>query len=171
MSFGERLSAFIVSRAFRAAGVEADCLDARLVVRTDDQFGSARFLPEETYPAIRAALDAGRLSRSPRASSAPHKTAGTTTLGRGGSDLSAAIFGAALGAEEVEIWTDVDGILTADPKLVKGAFRIETISYIEAMELSHFGAKVLHPPTVKPAWRREYPSGSGTPSTRLAQEP
>ncbi len=157
MSFGERLSAFIVSRAFRAVGVEADFLDARLVVRTDDQFGSARFIAEESYPAIRAALDARPALQIATGFIGSTADGRTTTLGRGGSDLSAAIFGAALGSEEVEIWTDVDGILTADPKLVKGAFRLESISYIEAMELSHFGAKVLHPPTVRPALEKGIP--------------
>ncbi|MDR0759778.1 MAG: bifunctional aspartate kinase/homoserine dehydrogenase I, partial [Treponema sp.] len=81
----------------------------------------------------------------------------TTTLGRGGSDLSAAIFGAALEADAVEIWTDVDGILTADPRMVKTAFKIDRISYEEALELSHFGAKVLHPPTVMPALEKGIP--------------
>lgn len=157
MSFGERLSAFIIARAFRAVGVEADFLDTRTVVRTDDQFGSARFLSEDTYPAIRAALEARPALQIATGFIGSTQDGRTTTLGRGGSDLSAAIFGAALGAEEVEIWTDVDGILTADPKLVKGAFRIESISYVEAMELSHFGAKVLHPPTVKPALEKGIP--------------
>jgi aspartokinase/homoserine dehydrogenase 1 len=81
----------------------------------------------------------------------------TATLGRGGSDLSAAIFAAALGAGELEIWTDVDGILTADPRLVKNAFKIDELSYIEAMEISHFGAKVLFPPTIKPALEKGIP--------------
>ncbi|MCL2320243.1 MAG: bifunctional aspartate kinase/homoserine dehydrogenase I, partial [Treponema sp.] len=81
----------------------------------------------------------------------------TTTLGRGGSDLSAAVFAAALDAEDLEIWTDVDGILTADPRQVKNAFPIESISYEEAMELSHFGAKVIYPPTIRPALDRGIP--------------
>nr|AGS53061.1 aspartokinase / homoserine dehydrogenase [uncultured bacterium contig00033] len=81
----------------------------------------------------------------------------TTTLGRGGSDLTASIFGAALGSGEVEIWTDVDGILTADPRHVKNAFLVESISYEEAMELSHFGAKVIYLPTIKPALEKDIP--------------
>jgi aspartokinase/homoserine dehydrogenase 1 len=157
MSFGERLSAAVIARAFATAGVPADFLDARSVVRTDDQFGSARCLADVAYPLIRAEL--GRRPALQIATGFIGSTADgrTTTLGRGGSDLSAALFGAALGADEVEIWTDVDGILSADPKAVKNAFRLESISYIEAMELSHFGAKVLHPPTVKPALEKGIP--------------
>jgi aspartokinase/homoserine dehydrogenase 1 len=103
----------------------------------------------------------------------------TTTLGRGGSDLTAAIFGAALDAEEVEIWTDVDGLMTADPRLVKNAFRIDAISYVEAMELSHFGAKVLYTPTIKPTLKKGIPiyirntfnaAGGGTRITATAEE-
>ena len=157
MSFGERLSAFIVARAFRSAGVQADFMDARLVLRTDDQYGSANYLREETYANIRAALNSRpslQIATGFIASTADGKT---TTLGRGGSDLSAALFGAAIDSDEIEIWTDVDGILTADPKAVKGAFLIESISYEEAMELSHFGAKVLHPPTVRPAFEKGIP--------------
>ena len=151
MSFGERLSAFILACAFRSGGKAADFLDARLVVRSDDNFGSARYLPDPSYGNIRSALQSRPALQVATGFIASNQDGKTTTLGRGGSDLSAAIFGAALGAEEVEIWTDVDGILTSDPKLVKSAFRIESISYEEAMELSHFGAKVLHPPTVRPA--------------------
>lgn len=157
MSFGERLSAFIVSRAFRSAGKEADFLDARLVLRTDDQYGAAVCQREESYAAVRAALNSRPALQIATGFIAATAEGKTTTLGRGGSDLSAALFGAAVGAEEIEIWTDVDGILTADPKLVKGAFRIESISYEEAMELSHFGAKVLHPPTVRPAFEKGIP--------------
>ena len=157
MSFGERLSAFIVSRAFRCTGIEADFLDSRLLLKTDDQYGSARFLPEQSYPNIRSAMETRKALQIATGFIASTADGKTTTLGRGGSDLSAAIFGAALDADEVEIWTDVDGILTADPRLVPGAFRIESISYIEAMELSHFGAKVLHPPTVRPALEKGIP--------------
>ena len=100
-----------------------------------------------------------------------------TTLGRGGSDLTATILGAAIGVDEVEIWTDVDGILTADPKMVKEAFKIDSISYAEAMELSHAGAKVIYPPTIKPALKAGIPirirntfnpEGSGTVITNNA---
>jgi aspartokinase/homoserine dehydrogenase 1 len=80
-----------------------------------------------------------------------------TTLGRGGSDYTAAIFGAALKADAIEIWTDVDGVLTADPRRVEQAFTIPTLSYKEAMELSHFGAKVIYPPSIQPAYIKNIP--------------
>jgi len=157
MSFGERLSAFIIAQVFTSGGHQAEYLDARQVIRTDDQFGSARFLPEETYPRIQAYLANHQILQIATGFIGSAEDGKTTTLGRGGSDLSAAIFGAAIGAREIEIWTDVDGILTSDPKLVPNAFRIDSISYQEAMELSHFGAKVLHPPTVKPALEKGIP--------------
>jgi aspartokinase/homoserine dehydrogenase 1 len=175
MSFGERLSARLIAAIFTANGTEAEYLDARTLIVTNGNFGGARYLPAETHAAIRAFFAAFGKKKPPLqivtgfigATAAGQ----TTTLGRGGSDLTAAIFGAALGADEVEIWTDVDGILTADPRLVPGAFRIEEISYEEAMEISHFGAKVLFPPTVKPALEAGIPisirntfnpSGGGT---------
>jgi aspartokinase/homoserine dehydrogenase 1 len=171
MSYGEQLSAALIARICTACGLEAEYLDSREVIITDTHYGAARFLEEESRSRIRSYLKnhaplqiaAGFIGSSVDGS--------TTTLGRGGSDLSAAIYGAAVNADIVEIWTDVDGILTADPKLVNNAFRIDTISYVEAMELSHFGAKVLHPPTVKPAlesgipiWIRNTsnPVGGGT---------
>lgn len=157
MSFGERLSAALIADVFVSSGKPAEFLDARTVISTDDHYGSARVRSEQSYNAIRARLNGKRALQVATGFIASGAGGHTTTLGRGGSDLSAAIFGAALQAEEVEIWTDVDGILTADPRLVRNAFRIETISYIEAMELSHFGAKVLHPPTVRPALEKGIP--------------
>ncbi|MDR1899839.1 MAG: bifunctional aspartate kinase/homoserine dehydrogenase I [Treponema sp.] len=161
MSFGERLSASLLAHILSVRGIDARYLDARDLIKTDDNFGRARFLSKESYAAIRSFFGSGKEAKVPLQvspgfiGSTPEGL--TTTLGRGGSDLSAAIFGAALGAEEVEIWTDVDGILTADPKLVKTAFRLEEISYVEAMELSHFGAKVLFPPTIRPALEKGIP--------------
>jgi aspartokinase/homoserine dehydrogenase 1 len=155
MSFGERLSASLLASILTASGIPAEYLDARPLITTDSRYGNAGFLPKESFAKLRAffqSLEKGKpvlqIATGFIASTAEGYT---TTLGRGGSDLSAAIIGAALGAEEVEIWTDVDGILTADPRLVKNAFLIKAISYVEAMELSHFGAKVLYPPTIKPA--------------------
>ena len=161
MSFGERLSAFLFAQILTQHGIPAAFLDARPLVKTDSNFGNAHFIPGETYPAIRAFFN------SPDGVARPlyiatgfigsTKENSVTTLGRGGSDLSAAIFAAALEAEELEIWTDVDGILTADPRQVKNAFRIDSISYVEAFELSHFGAKVIYPPTIKPALEKGIP--------------
>lgn len=81
----------------------------------------------------------------------------TTTLGRGGSDYTASVFGAALNASRIEIWTDVDGVMTADPRKVPAAFPVQSISYEEAMEMSHFGAKIIHPPTLRPAMSKDIP--------------
>ena len=163
MSFGERLSATLLARIFTANGIASEYLNTCSLIKTNNHFGSASYIPGETYDNIRSFF-------SPQNKSWKKNTlyvatgfiASTTegqvsTLGRGGSDLTGAIFGAALGASEVEIWTDVDGILTADPSMVKNAFRIEEISYEEAMEISHFGAKVLFPPTVKPALEKGIP--------------
>ncbi|HOK00357.1 MAG TPA: bifunctional aspartate kinase/homoserine dehydrogenase I [Termitinemataceae bacterium] len=176
MSFGERLSASIIAPICTAAGMPADYLDARLVIRTDDRFGNARFIPEETYPAIRSLLQNRPHLQIATGFIGATLDGKTTTLGRGGSDLSAAIFGAAIGAEEIEIWTDVDGILTSDPRLVPTAFRMDSISYEEALELSHFGAKVLHPPTVLPAMEKGIPIrirntfNPSCPGTLIARE-
>ncbi|MDR0623436.1 MAG: bifunctional aspartate kinase/homoserine dehydrogenase I [Treponema sp.] len=161
MSFGERFSAALLAHIFTASGIDAAYLDARPLVKTDDFFGKANFLPGETFSNIRAFFKPRGGKNPPLqvvtgfiGSTAEGHTA---TLGRGGSDLSSAIFAAALGVKELEIWTDVDGILTADPKLVKNAFRIDELSYTEAMEISHFGARVLFPPTVKPALEKGIP--------------
>jgi len=151
MSFGERLSAYIISQAFESQGTRAGFLDSRALIQTDDSFGNARvnfnatniliknYFRDKDYLIIITGFIGSTVDNE------------TTTLGRGGSDYSAAIFGAALDAEEIEIWTDVDGVLTADPKKVKRAFSLEEMSYDEAMEMSHFGAKVLYPPTIRPA--------------------
>jgi aspartokinase/homoserine dehydrogenase 1 len=165
MSFGERLSADLITRILCAEGLQAAFLDTRPLIKTDSAFGKAHFLSGESFPRIRSFFDS--LAVKTQGGKIPLQVAtgfiasamddSTTTLGRGGSDLSAAILGAALDAEEVEIWTDVDGILTADPRLVKNAFRIENISYEEAMELSHFGAKVIYPPTIRPALEKGIP--------------
>jgi len=161
MSFGERLSAGLLARILTAGGIKAGFLDARPLVKAGGAFGNARYLPSETFANIRAFFGGPSGRKKPLqvvtgfiASTMDGQTA---TLGRGGSDLTAAIFAAALGAGEVEIWTDVDGILTADPRLVKNAFRIDEMLYAEAMEISHFGARVLFPPTVRPALERGIP--------------
>ncbi|MDR2510391.1 MAG: bifunctional aspartate kinase/homoserine dehydrogenase I [Spirochaetaceae bacterium] len=158
LSFGERLSSALIARIFRSQGIDAVHLDSRRVIKTDDNFGKARYLAFETEKAVREAVntDGGRLYVASGFIGST-KDGAVTTLGRGGSDLSAAIYGAAAGAQAIEIWTDVDGIQTCDPKLVKNAFTIEKLSYTEAMELSHFGAKVLHPPTVLPALEKNIP--------------
>lgn len=151
MSFGERLSAFVVAEAFMAGGASAEALDAREVVRTNDQFGNALIERDLTYTLIQKHFS-NRSSLQIITGFIGSTTEGaTTTLGRGGSDLTAAIVGAALNVAEIEIWTDVDGMLTADPRKVSKAFPIPEITFEEAMELCHFGAKVIYPPTMQPA--------------------
>ncbi|MDR0494463.1 MAG: bifunctional aspartate kinase/homoserine dehydrogenase I [Treponema sp.] len=155
MSFGERLSAGLLARIFTANGIESAFLDARTLIKANGSFGNAQYMASPTFDNIRSFFAALPKNGAPlqvvTGFIASTVDGQTVTLGRGGSDLTAAILGAALKAEEVEIWTDVDGIHTADPRMVKNAFRIDEILYAEAMEISHFGAKVLFPPTVKPA--------------------
>jgi aspartate kinase len=135
-------------------------VDARRCVVTDEAHGGANPLAAETERATRA-----ELSPLLKAGVTPvlggfialSRTGAPTTLGRGGSDYSATLVGAALAAREVQIWTDVDGVLTADPRLVPGAQTVSHLSYAEAAELAHFGAKVLHPKTVQPAGERDIP--------------
>ena len=157
MSFGERLSSYMVSEAMKHAGMEVEFLDSRLLIKTDDNFGFARVNFKLTFPNIEEYFKAHSKTQCITGFIGATEQNETTTLGRGGSDYTAAIFGAALGAKEVEIWTDVDGMMTADPKKVKKAFTISKVSYIEAMELSHFGAKVIYPPTLQPAISKNIP--------------
>ncbi|MGH9581928.1 MAG: aspartate kinase, partial [Bryobacteraceae bacterium] len=158
-SVGERLSSLIVTFAFRAAGMPSEHVDSRRAILTDDHFTQAQPLLEETY-----SLLAGMIP--PLAESAvvvmggfigSTKDGHTTTLGRGGSDYSASIVGAGIGAEEIQIWTDVDGMLTADPRIIPGGRRVKNISFAEAAEMAYFGAKVLHPATVLPAIEKNIP--------------
>ena len=152
-SYGEKLAVELVAAALRAGGTPAEAISAEEIVVTDDAFGNAA--PDMAATTERAA----RLSDLARAGTVPVVTgyigaspAGvTTTLGRNGSDYSAAIIGAAVGADEVWIWTDVDGVMSADPRLVAGARSLPALSYVEASELAYFGSKVIHPRTIVPA--------------------
>lgn len=159
-SMGERLSAPICAAAFSRMGIPSVAVDSRRVMLTDDDFGRAAPMPAEIAAAAREHLlpivAAGKVPVVGGFVGAT--TSGiTTTLGRGGSDYSAALFGAALDAEAIEIWTDVDGMLTADPRVVQGSQLIEHIRFDEAAELASFGAKVLHPSTIAPAVERDIP--------------
>ncbi len=156
-SFGERLSNYIIHLAFRKHGIACDFLDARKTIVTDDQFGNAEVDMEKTLANIQAHFASSDRLQVVTGFIAANEKGVTTTLGRGGSDYTAAIFAAALDADELQIWTDVDGVLTADPRLVREAFTMDVLSYEEAMELSHFGAKVIHPPTIEPAMSRNIP--------------
>lgn len=160
LSWGERLSSHLVAAAMRAEGLASRWVDARACIRTTDDHGRAEPVMEATREATRAALHpvlaAGEV---PVLGGFVGATEGgaTTTLGRGGSDFSAALLGAALDAAEIQIWTDVSGFMTADPRVVEGARSIPRLSYAEAAELAYFGAKVLHPRTLHPAVERGIP--------------
>ena len=157
MSYGERMSALVVAAALRGKAQAAVVCDARLLVVTDPAFGAARVDFVKTYARIQEWW--GSLTTLSVATGfiGATESGETTTLGRGGSDYTAALFGAALDASAIEIWTDVDGVMTADPRIVAAAFSMETLRYDELMELSHFGAKVVYPPTVHPARARKIP--------------
>jgi aspartate kinase len=158
-SYGERLSSYIVTQAFRHFGLEAGHIDARKVIITDRRHTHAAPLYAETYERLGAAVPAmakaGVVVMGGFIGSNPDGV--TTTLGRGGSDFTASLVGAGIGAEEIQIWTDVDGMLTADPTILPGGHRVKTISFAEAAELAYFGAKVLHPATVVPAVEKNIP--------------
>ena len=158
VSFGELLSAFIISEYLRADGLDVVFKDSRELIVTDDHHGKAGVDFNKTNQRIRDYFSdqASSLVLLPGFIAASEE-GNVTTLGRGGSDFTAAIVAAALEAEELQIWTDVSGMYTANPKIVKQAKPIGHLSYEEAMELSHFGAKVLYPPTVQPALSRGLP--------------
>ncbi len=156
-SFGERLSVAIITRAAQSRGLAAHMLDSRQVVKTDSVFGNAVVLWNETIPLIKAYFNSASGLQIITGFIGSTLLNETTTLGRGGSDYSASLFGAALDVAEIEIWTDVDGVMTANPAKVKKAFPLEQITYEEAMELSHFGAKVIYPPTMQPAMQKRIP--------------
>ncbi len=158
-SFGERISSRIVTRAFTDAGIEAAHMDARQVIVTDSRHTEAAPLYAQCYERLAAAippLAAGKVVVMGGFIGATEDGI-TTTLGRGGSDFTAALAGAGIGAEEIQIWTDVDGMLTCDPRIRPGGRRLRTISFAEAAELAYFGAKVLHPATVLPAIEKNIP--------------
>ncbi len=159
-SIGERLAARILAAVLSARGPGAEAVDATRIVITDDHFGAARPLMAETRTRIREELlpllEKGVIPVVTGYLGATIEGV-TTTLGRGGSDYTAAIVGACLDADEVWIWSDVDGILTADPNIVPQARTLKTLSYVEAAQLAYFGADVLHPKTVKPVLERAIP--------------
>ena len=159
VAYGEQLSSQLLAAVLSENGLGARYVDARGCVKTDDNYGAATPEPETSeatktvlLPLLQAAkipVLGGFIGSTPRGV--------TTTLGRGGSDYSAAIVGASIGAREIQIWTDVSGVLTADPRVVPQAKTIPVLSYKEAAELAYFGAKVLHPKTIQPAIDRSIP--------------
>jgi len=158
MSFGERLSSYMVSEAIKqVSGKQCEYLDARTLIRTDRNFGNAHVDFKTTNANIEEYFAKHKSIQVITGFIGSTANNETTTLGRGGSDYTAAIIGAALNCEEIQIWTDVDGIMTADPRSVKKAFSLAFMTYTEAMELSHFGAKVIFPPTIQPAFAKNIP--------------
>jgi aspartate kinase len=160
VSYGERLSAILLAAVLSDAGLAASYVDARRCLVTTGEHGCAEPLQEETRRCTRAELE-------PLLAASTIPVLGgfigasldgaTTTLGRGGSDYTAALIGALLSAREIQIWTDVSGVLTADPRLIKSARTVPNMSYTEAAELAYFGAKVLHPKTIQPAVEQHIP--------------
>jgi aspartokinase/homoserine dehydrogenase 1 len=158
MSFGEILSSRIVSAKLNQIGIENYWKDSRQLILTDSNFGSASVDFKRTNERVKAFFESTKASLYVLPGFiAADENGVTTTLGRGGSDYTAAILAAALDSEVLEIWTDVSGMMTADPRLVKNARQIPHISYLEAMELSHFGAKVIYPPTIQPVMSKKIP--------------
>lgn len=159
-SFGERLSSWLMVEALQELGMNAKRFDSRELVRTDNQFGAAEVEWKTTQSQIsKAILPALEKNMIPVVTGyiGSTKEGETTTLGRGGSDYSGAILGVCLNASEIQIWTDVDGMMTCDPRLIPHAKILPQISFQEAAELAYFGAKVLHPKTVQPAIEKNIP--------------
>ena len=158
VSFGELLSSYIISEALKQVEIKTQWKDSRELIKTNNQFGKAEVNFEKTNQKINQFFkeNNAQITLLP-GFIASSLDGNSTTLGRGGSDYTAAIVAAALNVNELEIWTDVNGMFTANPKIVKQAQPIEKITYEEAMELSHFGAKVLYPPTIQPVLSKSIP--------------
>ncbi len=178
-AYGERLSSRILALALRRFGIPAAHLDARKVIVTDRHHTAAVPLYHETYARLAASLPPLAVSGVVVMGGFIGSTEDgvTSTLGRGGSDFTASIVGAGIGAEEIQIWTDVDGMLTADPTIFHGCHKVKNISFAEAAELAYFGAKVLHPTTLLPAIEKNIPVSilnsrrPEAPGTRIIAEP
>jgi len=160
VSLGERLSARIVAAALIERGIPSEAIEATRLIVTDDCFGEAapqlETTRQKTHEVLLPLLEQGRVAAVTGFIGATADGV-TSTLGRGGSDYSAAILGNCLDSDEIWIWTDVNGVLTADPRIVPEAHTLPRISYNEAAELSYFGAKVLHPKTMSPAMEKHIP--------------
>ncbi len=154
VSYGEQLSSRLLTEVLRAKGVNTRHVDSRRLIVTDDEYGAAQPIWDETEELVKLELEplitAGEVPIM-GGFIAANRAGETTTLGRGGSDYSAALVAAALRAGELQIWTDVTGVMTCDPRICGEARTIPVLSYEEAAELAYFGAKVLHPKTIKPA--------------------
>ena len=157
VSFGERMNNTVVAAYMRSIGLAAEYVDTRELILTDSTHGAAKVNYKESYKRIKERLDSIEGIPVITGFIGANKDGVTTTLGRNGSDFTASIIAAATDSKTVEIWTDVDGVLSADPRCVKNAYVIPEISYQEAMELSYFGAEVIHPYTMIPAVDRDIP--------------
>jgi aspartate kinase len=171
VSYGERISSRIVAAAFRDLGINSAHIDARDIIVTDSQFQKAvpqdGIIEKRCNEHLRPHLGEGRVPVM-GGFIASNEAGITTTLGRGGSDFTGALIGGALTADAIEIWTDVDGIMTADPRVCPDALRVKIISFEEAAELAYFGAKVLHPATILPAVKKNIPgAGAQQPQRNL----
>ncbi|MDR1180297.1 MAG: aspartate kinase [Spirochaetales bacterium] len=175
MSFGERLNCRLIASAMESEGMAASYFDARGLIVTDDHFGSGRVNFKASYRKIGRRLSAVKGIALVTGFIAATPEGVTTTLGRNGSDYTAALLAAALNADCLEVWKDVDGVLSADPTVVKDAFVIDEVSYEEAMEMSFFGAEIIHPYTMRPILERDIPlqvrntMNPGAPGTRIAR--
>ena len=158
LSYGERCSTIMISKIAAQFFPETMFVDASEIIKTDSSFGQAKVNTELTEHLIRGFYgeNKGKMLFV-TGFIAGNDEGQITTLGRGGSDYTAAIFGSALNASEIQIWTDVNGMMTADPRMVKKAFSLAELTYTEAMELSYFGAKVIYPPTMIPAFLKKIP--------------
>ncbi len=158
LSFGERNSNYIIASYFNSVGISSNYTDARELIKTNKEFGRAKVIPKVSDQLIKAYYkEHSNVINIVTGFIASDQSGLTTTLGRGGSDYTAALLASALNAEVLEIWTDVDGVLTSNPRIVGNAYTIPSLSYDEAMELSHFGAKVIYPPTIQPALSKSIP--------------
>lgn len=173
--FGERLSSLLIAAHITGRGVRSEAVDARELIRTDNEHGRAAVDFEITGGLVRKRLAGSSIIYVVTGFIASTADGVATTLGRNGSDYTASILGAALDAEAVEIWTDVDGVLTADPRVVPDAWVIDEISFQEAMELSYFGAEVIHPYTLVPVIEKDLPVyikntlNPSAPGTRISK--
>lgn len=152
LSYGEKLSTYIIYEALRNKNIECEILDTANIIKTNNSFGNASVNFDKTNKNIVEYFSSHKSLQIITGFIASNDEGDITTLGRGGSDYTASIIGAALNADEIEIWTDVDGILTADPRKVENSIPLKAVTFQEAMEMSYFGAKVIYPPTMQPAF-------------------
>ncbi len=157
LSFGEVFSCSIIAKYLQQQGIMAKFIDSRSLIKTDENFGNAKVDFTQTDRNLQEFFKQFDFVPVVTGFIASNSKNETTTLGRGGSDYTASIVGAGINADSIEIWTDVNGVMTADPKYVKKAFTVPNISYKEAIELSHFGAKIIYSPTLQPVFRKRIP--------------